>query len=230
VRNLALCLAGALLLSTAANAATTIDQRGTKVLVDGVAAVDGQNFLDGVFNGTADPMPFDRLNGQDSVSYFDATWTHNYGALSGFVSSATLQIGIWDIDSTADGDQVRLFRLNNLIDLTAALNTVVEANPRGNAIYAIYDLTLPSATYAQLLTGTAQFQLQLQNGFSFNTPREFNGAILDYARITINTQDTDPGPGPEPGGEVPEPATWATMLAGFGLMGAMLRRRSASSR
>lgn len=31
----------------------------------------------------------------------------------------------------------------------------------------------------------------------------------------------------EPSGPVPEPASWAMMIAGFGLTGAMLRRRRA---
>jgi len=35
-----------------------------------------------------------------------------------------------------------------------------------------------------------------------------------------------PPPGPTPGG-VPEPATWALMIAGFGMVGATLRRRQA---
>lgn len=34
-----------------------------------------------------------------------------------------------------------------------------------------------------------------------------------------------PAPGPGPGGVVPEPAAWAMMVSGFGLIGVALRRR-----
>jgi hypothetical protein len=39
-----------------------------------------------------------------------------------------------------------------------------------------------------------------------------------------------PGSPPlQPGGIIPEPATWAMMIAGFGMVGGMMRRRGAAT-
>jgi len=45
--------------------------------------------------------------------------------------------------------------------------------------------------------------------------------------VSIDTFANNPGAAPPPSGGVPEPASWALMIAGFGLAGAALRRRSA---
>ncbi len=43
-----------------------------------------------------------------------------------------------------------------------------------------------------------------------------------WAFDILNVEDANPGPGPG----VPEPATWAMLIAGFGMVGAASRRRS----
>ncbi|QHL91700.1 PEPxxWA-CTERM sorting domain-containing protein [Sphingomonas changnyeongensis] len=213
-------MAAAAVLAPAVSAATTIDQRGTQVQVDGVAAADGQQFGSLRFSGSADPTPFDVLLGIDSQQNFSASWTHSYGALSGTVSSAFLQIGIWDIDSEAAGSQVGLLTLNGL-SLKALLDREVESRPYGTGIYGLYTIELPELVYAQLLSGTSTFVLNLQGpGINVLGGTNFNAAILDFAKLTINTATTPPGPDP-----IPEPASWAMMIAGFGLAGTALRRR-----
>jgi hypothetical protein len=47
--------------------------------------------------------------------------------------------------------------------------------------------------------------------------------------FSIDDLTFDGGPGPGPGPGVPEPASWAMMLVGFGGLGAVLRRRRAST-
>lgn len=212
--------AAAAAVAPAVSAATTIDQRGTRVQVDGADATDGQQFGSLRFNGSSDATPFDVLLGVDSQQNFSAAWSHNYGALSGSVSSAFLEIGIWDIDSAAAGNQVGLLTLNG-IDLTALLNADVESRAYGTGIYGIYTIQLPDTVYAALLGGTSNFLLNLQGpGINALGGTNFNAAILDFARLTINTATTVPGPDP-----IPEPASWAMMIAGFGLSGTALRRR-----
>lgn len=60
------------------------------------------------------------------------------------------------------------------------------------------------------------------NGNLFNV---FNGNYVPANWSLSETMVPPPGPGP---GGVPEPATWAMLLSGFGLVGVMARRRKAS--
>ena len=225
MRKLIALLAGTMLLPVAANAATTIDQQGTRVISanSGMLAQDGELIGGASFNGSTDAAPFDTLLGSDSNGpNFSAAWSHVYGALDGVVASASLEIGIHDIDSLAAGNQVALFTLNG-IDLTALLNAAVEAKPYESNLYGIFTIVLPNTVYAPLLTGNVNFLLNLQNGRSASTDRPFNAGYLDYSKLTINTRVVDPGPDP-----IPEPATWAMMISGFGLVGAAMRRRRVS--
>lgn len=58
----------------------------------------------------------------------------------------------------------------------------------------------------------------------FQVPNEASPGFVDYIRI-FDTAITPGEAEPQPGA-VPEPATWAMMLLGFGAMGASLRRRA----
>lgn len=78
------------------------------------------------------------------------------------------------------------------------------------------DLSAPFFVYAY---GSGALQLYKPDSWGemlAETEFEFGGLEVTYV-----------GPSPTPGG-VPEPATWALMIAGFGLAGAALRRRRAA--
>lgn len=63
----------------------------------------------------------------------------------------------------------------------------------------------------------------LDNQFITNVNFLLNGDVRDVRQVRIGGVGEigeDPG-----GGEVPEPASWAMMMAGFGLVGATMRRR-----
>ena len=63
----------------------------------------------------------------------------------------------------------------------------------------------------------------LDNQFITNVSFTLNGDVQDVRQLRIGgIGDTGIDPG---GGEVPEPASWAMMMAGFGLVGASMRRR-----
>ena len=67
-------------------------------------------------------------------------------------------------------------------------------------------------------------------GTNFNGPAWGNGALTLYfwdQNSGDNTQFITVDIGLDGSGGVPEPATWAMMIAGFGLVGATLRRRKA---
>jgi hypothetical protein len=215
----ALAIAG-----SAAHAATVSQTLGTVVEVGGSPVVDGQAFASGAFTGSSDPAPFDVPTGTDgSGPNFSATWTFNYAAPLGPVNSGLLEFGLYDGDSAASGDQVALFTLNGF-DLTAELNAILEGKPGLQSSENFYSLTLPGSVYADLATGTATFALTLKGpglGILGETPN--NGATLDFATLTVGSRDVGGPPG------IPEPGTWALMLAGFGLTGAELRRRRAAA-
>ena len=54
---------------------------------------------------------------------------------------------------------------------------------------------------------------------------EFFKGSIDTVRIFSGVATYDEASGPDAGAGVPEPASWALMIAGFGLAGAALRRR-----
>ena len=63
----------------------------------------------------------------------------------------------------------------------------------------------------------------LDNQFITNVSFTLNGDVRDVSQFRIGgVGDTTVDPG---GGGVPEPASWAMMMAGFGLVGATMRRR-----
>ena len=68
------------------------------------------------------------------------------------------------------------------------------------------------------------------NGFDLGTSFGSPTTTLTVANLAPHDhQITDPITPPEPTGGVPEPASWALMIAGFGLVGATLRRRRAAA-
>ena len=202
-----------------AQAAVTISDAGTQVEVGGTPAADGQVVASSAWTGSTDPLPFDVRSGFDDNTNFSVAWSQTYTAPGGSVESATLLLGLYDVDSLAAGNQIGLLTLNG-IDLTAILNAIVESKPYDSLTYGLYEIALPSTTYAALLGGNLSFQLNLTGpgrvGDGMATTH--NAGIIDFSRVTITTST---GTAPA----VPEPGTWAMMLLGFGTVGTMARTR-----
>ncbi len=163
------------------------------------------------------PAPFNAFNGSDvSGPNFSATWQFNYAPLGSPVTSATLTIGIYDLDSAATGNQIFAF-MEGSNDLTSLLNTVAEGLHSGtgavNNEYDILTINLPSSTFADLQNGTPSFTLTLQGpGLGTLGATTSNGAGIDFS--TLNTDISGP---------TPEPSTW--ILSAGGLLSVVLLRR-----
>ncbi|MFW2829086.1 PEPxxWA-CTERM sorting domain-containing protein [Sphingomonas sp. ID0503] len=178
-----------------------------------------QDYADGTITSFADysasaageAAPFDQFYGSDVSSNFDKTFTFSYAP--GSVTDGSLTFGIYDHDSSSPGSQLAYFGVNG-IDLTASLNALFEGAGGEQQQVSVYTLALSGSALAALSTGSAAFRLTLQPPANNDLP--FNGAGLDFASLTINANPA-----------VPEPASWAMMIAGFGLVGGAMRRRAA---
>ncbi len=157
--------------------------------------------------------PFNGFIGSDTSSNFSASWTFDYSAISGTITSATLELGIYDIDSAAALDEVASYTEGS-VDLTSLLNSAANALNGGtgarNNEYDLLTITLPSTTFADLATGTVDISLALQGpGLGTLGTTSFNGAGIDISTLIINTQTAPPS--------TPEPAT-LTLLPASGLV------------
>ncbi len=126
--------------------------------------------------------------------------------------------------SNADGLIVPLF----------ATGTDDSGQAAGTQIGALFPLWTQGGFTAPYnsLVGSIGGVLQVL-GTNFNGPAWGNGALTLYfwdSNFSDNTQFITADIGLNAtGGGVPEPATWAMMIAGFGMVGATLRRRRFAS-
>ncbi|HXK03318.1 MAG TPA: PEP-CTERM sorting domain-containing protein [Verrucomicrobiae bacterium] len=154
--------------------------------------------------------PFNGFIGSDGVGpNFSASWTFNYGAIAGTIVSATLDLGVYDLDSAATGNQVASYTESSN-DLTSLLNAVSEALHGGagapSAEYDILSITLPASTFTSLALGNPTISLAFAApGLGALGETSFNGGGIDFSTITITTQDA---------GSTPEPATWMLLVGG----------------
>ena len=173
---------------------------------------------------TGQPAPFTGNCGSDASLNCSATWTFTYSIPSfNTIVAANLILGIWDIDSAAPGNQVLAYTLAGGDDLTASLNTVVEALNSGagssNSQYDVLAVTSPGSSFSQLAGGTVQFTLSLQGPglgvLSPTTNPAFNGARLVFSTLNIETRELT---------STPEPSYFALVPMALGGL-ALLRRR-----
>ena len=210
-------LVAAIIYSAQANA-TTISQT-----LGGVDFMSGTKVGAGTFNTTSagEPPPFNAFIGSDvSGPNFSASWTFSYGAIADTITGATLEIGLLDADSSAaPGNTVSSYTISvgsNVVDLTALLNTAMEADAGLNS-YEYWDtITLPNSALSLLAGGSPRVSLTLQGpGLGVLGTTTYNGAALDFSTIAIDTVGT----------ATPLPAALPLFATGLGAMGLLGWRR-----
>jgi hypothetical protein len=130
---------------------------------------------------------------------------------TGFSNGPALNDAFYLIGGSRDGTFYQLnFGLAPLVGYNGSNAAVVEAQNADNFIVGGLPAYDASHIYNVVLNTGAVSPTQLHFGVSDGIFRDNGGGF----RITIKQL-----------GAVPEPATWATMLLGLGLVGASMRRR-----
>jgi hypothetical protein len=133
------------------------------------------------------------------------TLTGNYTQTGSGIFSAQLQSS-----SLAD---LFLVNGNAALNGTLAISCIGGCNISNGDIFTIFDATGPlSGTFANVTTSG------FLNGFQYDV-------LYDYAQNWVQLKVLDRGMVVPPMPGVPEPATWAMMIAGFAMAGAGVRRR-----
>jgi len=144
----------------------------------------------------------------------DQDWGWTHGAILGSFTTASLNISAFDVDAPLPASSV------GEIDKVWAMDSgtwVYLGDLQGaNNVWAFSNFTLGSNFFDDIGTG-------LQVKIEIDTLRE--GWQVTLAKSSLEV-DNGALPSPVPG--VPEPATYALMLAGLAVVGAIARRRRPS--
>jgi PEP-CTERM motif len=214
-------LAGAMTLAaTSASAATTLTFSNAcgGICADGDVIAQSYGDIAGILN-----LSYRSVTGQGSVT--DAgtarTWTTGYGDLNNV---------IWGAENGTLEIAFQLLAPGKLL----TLNSVSFAAWGGSNVTTMLSLFAPATIgFGPALVSTGSVTAFAEghsvwspnysstDGFLFHFgPDGYNGGI-DNLTFTISDINVS--------GPVPEPATWLSMIVGFGLVGAAARRRAARS-
>lgn len=144
----------------------------------------------------------------------DRSWTFVYTIPAGeSITSASLTVGLWDLDSNQTGNQIALYQVNGGDVLTSALNTAAEALNGGtgalNAEYNVFTFSL--SNLAALSGGSATIHITFQGpGGGLFGPTDTNSGAILFSTLSITTQPS--------GSTVPEPGTWALLASGISIL------------
>lgn len=165
--------------------------------------------------GTSSPTYFVDVDSNKSRSPYyrnssqDWGWTHN--AISGSITSASLNISAFDVDAGPTSS----YELDNIYALDSGTWTLLGSLAGNNNAWAFSTFALGANFYDDIATG-----LQVKLDIDANR----SGWLVTIAKSSLSV---DGGGLPPPIPSIPEPETYAMLLAGLGLIGSVARRRKA---
>ena len=143
----------------------------------------------------------------------DKSWTFVYVIPAGeTITSASLTVGLWDLDSNQAGNQIALYQVNGGDVLTSAINTAAEAlNGGTGSVNTQYDVfTFSLTNFGALSGGSATIHLTFQGpGGGLFGPTDANGGAILFSTLNITTRSSSP---------VPEPGTWVLLASGISIL------------
>ncbi len=202
-----LLLSAAVVCSSPGRAETFTQMLSDATWPNGATGIGDGNFeSDGAGPAPFDTLIGDKTNGPDpSISF---SFSDYGGPISSTISSASLEIGLYDGASPTPASEVAFFTLNG-VSIAAQLTALLVATPpvRNGEIY--YTVDLPSTVFDALSTGTANFALGFTGqGEGLLGPSAYIAFGLDFATLTVTTSAA-----------VPEPSSWAMLTLGFASLG-----------
>jgi hypothetical protein len=139
-------------------------------------------------------------------------WSWQHGAVATPFTTAELSISAFDVDSDF-GEKDDIYVMDNGVwTFVGTLSGTNDAWDYGNSF------SLGANFFDDIVAGL-MVQIRID---------ENNEGWLVTLGKSVLSLDKGVRPPPTPGGVVPEPATWAMLITGFGFVGAMARRRRQS--
>ena len=139
----------------------------------------------------------------------DWGWTHN--AIAGSITSASLNISAFDVDAGPTSS----YELDKIYALDSGTWTLLGSLAGNSNAWAFSTFALGANFYDDIATG-----LQVKLDIDANK----RGWLVTIAKSSLSV---DGGGLPPPIPSIPEPETYAMLLAGLGLIGSVARRRKA---